>query len=391
VTDGAAGQSWNIMSSDLLASTSLHQILETRIERRPLLAGDLVVVYGAGKTGRRVMAFLRAIGIEPIGLLDMRAPDGATAGELPVHRPGSEPYAEMRARTTVVVAVFNRDADVGAIESLLHTLGYGRVVGVVELHDLLAQHWGDDYWLAQRDHSARHAADVLAGLDRLADDSSRDLYERIVAYRTRGRAEDAPVPMAGAQYFPADVPCRRAAMRYVDCGAYTGDVLESAERAGALEAACAFEPDAANFAALVEWAASRRGRTATYLWPCAVWSRTEQLKFHAAQGEASRVDSEGGTIVQAVAIDDVLPEFASTDLKMDIEGAEPEALSGALRHIARRRPRLAVCVYHRPQHLWSLSASIEALELDYSFYLRAHAHGGFDVVLYAIPAEQCAP
>jgi FkbM family methyltransferase len=378
------------MPSDLLASSSLHQILDSRIERRPLPAGQPVVVYGAGNTGRRVLAYLRAAGIDPIGVLDQRASGGSTLDGVPVHRPGTEPYADMRARATVVVAVFNRDADVRAIDSLLCSLGYGRVVGVVELHDLLAQRWDDDYWLAQRDHSARHAADVLAGLDRLADDASRTLYEQIVSYRVNGSATDAPRPMAGAQYFPADVPRAMGALRFVDCGAFKGEVLESAEREAALEAVCAFEPDAANFAALVEWAAARRRTVDAHLWPCAVWSRTEHLRFDAAHGEASRVAADGATMVQAVAIDDVLPGFSSTDLKMDIEGAEPEALAGAVGHITRCRPRLAVCAYHRPQHLWSLSASIAALELDYAFYLRAHAHGGFEVVLYAIPAEQCA-
>jgi FkbM family methyltransferase len=331
------------------------------------------------------------MGIDPIGVLDQRATRGSTLDGVPVHRPGTEPHADMRARATVVVAVFNRDADVRAIDSLLRSLGYGRVVGVVELHDLLGQRWDDDYWMAQRDHSARHADDVLAGLDRLADEASRNLYEQIVAYRANGNAADAPRPIAGTQYFPADVPRRRGALRYVDCGAYTGDVLESAEQEATLEAVCAFEPDATNFAVLVGWAAARRGTIDAHLWPCVVWSRTEQLSFDAAHGEASRVAPEGATIVQAVALDDVLPGFSSTDLKMDIEGAEAEALAGAVGHITRCRPRLSLCAYHRPQHLWSLSASIAALELDYAFYLRAHAHGGFEVVLYAIPAEQCAP
>jgi len=120
-----------------------------------------------------------------------------------------------------------------------------------------------------------------------------------------------------------------------------------------------------------------------------VWHATEQLRFAAGHGEASQLAATGDTVVQAVALDDVLPAFEATDVKMDIEGAEPEALEGAQRLVARCRPRLALCAYHRPEHLWSLSAAIDEMRLDYSFFLRAHAHGGFDVVLYAIPNEQC--
>ena len=190
--------------------------------------------------------------------------------------------------------------------------------------------------------------------------------------------------------FPADVPRRTGALRYVDCGAYDGDALRAGQRVARLEAACAFEPDPANFAALSTWAARASASGEIQLWPCAVWNTTDQLHFAAGQGEASHLGPAGEITVQAVALDDVLPTFEATDLKMDIEGAEPEALEGARRLVARCRPRLALCAYHRPEHLWSLSAAIDEMRLDYTFFLRAHAHGGFDLVLYAIPNEQCA-
>jgi FkbM family methyltransferase len=369
---------------------TLHKLLEAPLERRPLEPGSPTVVYGAGNTGRRVIALLRARGVEPVCVLDQRAGSDVTIDGVPVHRPGSEPFDQaMRARATAVVAVFNRDADVRAIDKLVCSLGYGRVVGVVELHDLLADDWGDAYWMASREHASHHADDVLAGLHRLADGASRTLYERAIAYRVRGDATDAPTPMDGLQYFPADVPRRAGALRYVDCGAYDGDALRAAQEVADLEAACAFEPDPANFAALSTWAARASSRSEIQLWPCAVWNATDQLHFAAGQGEASHLGPAGETMVQAVALDDVLPAFEATDLKMDIEGAEPEALEGARQLVARCRPRLALCAYHRPEHLWSLSASIDEMRLDYTFFLRAHAHGGFDLVLYAIPNEQC--
>ena len=379
------------MTSDLLAPATLHRLLDAPIERRPIEPGSPVVVYGAGNTGRRVIALLRARGVEPVAVLDQRGGSDLVVDGVPVHRPGSEPFDRaMRARATAVVAVFNRDADVRAIDSLIRSLGYGRVVGIVELHDLLADDWGDAYWMASRAHASNHPDEVLAGMHRLADDASRALYERTIAYRLLGDAADAPTPVDGPQYFPADVPRRAGALRYVDCGAYDGDVLRAAQQIADLKAACAFEPDAASFAALATWAARASASTDVRLWPCAVWHTTSQLRFDAGQGEASQLTSTGDTVVQAVALDDVLPAFAATDLKMDIEGAEPEALDGARRLVARCRPRLALCAYHRPEHLWSLSAAIDEMRLDYRFFLRAHAHGGFDVVLYAIPNEQCA-
>jgi FkbM family methyltransferase len=378
------------MTNGLHAPARLHRLLEAPVERRPLDAGSPIVIYGAGNTGRRVIAFLRARGIEPTCVLDQRGAGSLVIEGVPVHHPGREPFDNsLRARATVVVAVFNRDADVRAINTMVQSLGYGRIVGVVELHDLLAEQWGDAYWMAPRDHTARHAEDVILGMNRLADRASRELFERIIAYRCRGDAADAPQPVGGLQYFPADVPRRGGALRYVDCGAYDGDALRSAEQVADLEAACAFEPDPSNFEKLAAWTVSSASSAEIQLWPCAVWSVTQQLHFSAGEGEASHLTASGTTLVQGVAIDDALPSFQATDLKMDVEGAEPEALEGAERLIVRCRPRLAVCAYHRPEHLWSLSAAVGALDLDYTFFLRAHAHGGFDVVLYAIPNEQC--
>jgi hypothetical protein len=120
-------------------------------------------------------------------------------------------------------------------------------------------------------------------------------------------------------------------------------------------------------------------------WPCAVGERSGAVHFSGGRGEASRVDPGGGVVVPCVALDDVLPCAIPGYLKMDIEGAEPQALRGARRLLDRARPRLAVCVYHCPDHLWSIGAQIEELDLEYDLHLRAHGFAGFDLVLYATP------
>ena len=38
--------------------------------------------------------------------------------------------------------------------------------------------------------------------------------------------------------------------------------------------------------------------------------------------------------------------------------------------IAQHAPALAICVYHRQQHLWELPLQIDALRRDYRLFLR---------------------
>ena len=124
------------------------------------------------------------------------------------------------------------------------------------------------------------------------------------------------------------------------------------------------------------------------LWPCAVHNRTMRLRFASGLGMASVVRADGAEIVQAVSLDDALSGFRPTLIKMDIEGAEYDALLGARETIHRYRPGLAVCVYHQPQHLWQIPLLIQSWSLGYRFWLRPHAHNGFDLVLYAQAADR---
>jgi hypothetical protein len=70
---------------------------------------------------------------------------------------------------------------------------------------------------------------------------------------------------------------------------------------------------------------------------------------------------------------------------MDIEGAELDAIAGAERLIAETAPFMALCAYHRQDHLWRIPLAVAALRPDYRLVLRPHCEEGWDLVVYAIP------
>jgi hypothetical protein len=95
--------------------------------------------------------------------------------------------------------------------------------------------------------------------------------------------------------------------------------------------------------------------------------------------------------VDCVRIDDLVDSLGQPSpdfVKMDIEGAEPEALRGGSSFIKDRRPLLALCVYHRQNHLWELPLQVARVEPDYSFYLRPHNEEGWDLVCYSVPPDR---
>lgn len=90
---------------------------------------------------------------------------------------------------------------------------------------------------------------------------------------------------------------------------------------------------------------------------------------------------QGDVSVFASRLDDIVGATAVDVLRMDIEGAEIEALEGARRTLELHRPALQVAVYHRPFDLADLVEKISGFGYR-DFYLRTHRHNFFDTFLY---------
>jgi FkbM family methyltransferase len=70
-------------------------------------------------------------------------------------------------------------------------------------------------------------------------------------------------------------------------------------------------------------------------------------------------------------------------IKMDIEGAELNALKGCEQTLRRFKPKLAVTVYHSVDDFWEIPEYLKSLDLDYKFYLRHFTIHAEETVLFA--------
>ncbi|MDA1080056.1 MAG: FkbM family methyltransferase [Gemmatimonadetes bacterium] len=347
------------------------------------MSGARVAVYGAGNAGRNVSRVLRESGVRVTHFIDVRS---AALGELdgiPVLSPAEAHDTAL----PVVIAVFNRDADPRVIHAVLRGAGAQHVIDYVALHARFARELGDQYWLVAQPALRCHAEAIRKGLDEWHDASSREHYARLLAYRLTGDPSHLPDPVGGVPYRPSDLPQPTGAAHFVDGGAFDGDTARAWLDAGiTVERYWGFEPDPANFAALARWWTAFGAAAPTHsLVQAALGAEDGTVRFDSGAGEASRISGEGsGPTVALRALDSALARGTPTEIKLDIEGSEQEALEGARETIGLARPRLATCVYHRPEHLWSIPAWISGLGMGYTLHLRPHAHAGFDVVAYAI-------
>jgi len=339
-----------------------------------------LVVYGLGSVGCGIVDDLLADGTDVDLILD-RGKRGQSYRRIPVL--ALEDTGDGRlADRTVLLALHNHYVDIHQIHAGLLAAGAARVLTPVHLPALAPNaRTRPGYWLDTDFVYAAHRADFARVRDLLADDTSRDLFDAVIRYRENGNIADCPAPSLADEYTPGDLPRLKEPLRLVDCGAFTGVAVHKFLKAGyMIDSVVAFEPDPDNFAIL----ASRDfGIERSLCLPLGTWSTTRQLRFASDASMASRLSDDGDTVIQCVAIDDILRGEPVNVVKLDVEGAEIETLKGMRTIIAGQRPALLVSAYHLPAHIFEIVDLIDSWKLSYRFHLRVHEFNTFGVVVYA--------
>lgn len=122
------------------------------------------------------------------------------------------------------------------------------------------------------------------------------------------------------------------------------------------------------------------------LFPYGAYDENTALRFGVDDTDisSSRISESGTLEIEVRRLDDLLGDRPVTFLKMDIEGSELAALRGAERIIREQRPKLAICVYHKPEDMWEIPGFILNCHPDYKLYLRHYSISYTETVLYAI-------
>ena len=195
----------------------------------------------------------------------------------------------------------------------------------------------------------------------------------------------------GRQYFDLPYLKYRSDEVFVDCGCYDGTsaigFLNSCN--GDYKHIYAFEPDKGNLKKIENFYRNQ-GIDKYTLINKGVWDMDEELAF-AANGSANShiqgiIDKNESRIetIEVTALDKCLGNVDISFIKMDIEGAEYKALCGAKDIIKRCRPKLAICVYHKPEDIWEIPELIMDIRDDYKLYLRHYSFRDTETVLYAV-------
>lgn len=232
-------------------------------------------------------------------------------------------------------------------------------------------------------------------MDMLQDEHSKQLYRELLSVKfvekvSSARKNPLEAYFNPLQYFTPEMYLHREDECIVDCGAFNGDTLKRfiEIHGDSFERYDCFEMDRRAFGELEEYIGklpeNRRDKISAY--QLGVYSRRQKSYYNRKTDTlASALNSDGTEEANLVALDDVLKGKKVTMIKMDIEGSELSALTGAQDTIRREHPFLAVSIYHSTEQFFKVPLFIIENFPFYRIYIRQHTTITDDTVLYAMP------
>lgn len=187
------------------------------------------------------------------------------------------------------------------------------------------------------------------------------------------------------QYFEENIMKSTSGEIFVDGGCYDGRTVRQFVKwcNGDYKKIFSFEPDSQNYEN-AKRVFDEIGLTNIELLNRGLWSCERTLHFNADGSQGARIEENGGTTIHTASIDDVVKNERVTFIKLDVEGAEYEALIGARKTIEKNRPKLAISIYHKPQDIFELPELIMSIRDDYRMYLRHYQLSPNETILYCV-------
>jgi FkbM family methyltransferase len=358
------------------------------------IAGEFhsrIVIYGFGDLGRKMLSGMRKIGIEPLGIIDAGM---AVKTELIENIPcvsieeGAKRWGD---NAIFVIAIFNQsgEREFKAIKKTLEAQNVKHIAYFLSYFWKYASTFLPYYSISLPSQAFAQVEQIKKAFDLLEDNRSREDFAFFIESVTSPFPERTlPAVSKEHTYFPKDIICLSYDEVFIDCGAFQGDNLKKLHSLtrGRCKAYIGVEPDPTNYAKLQrcidEFRISFDGELNAQA--CGVGSHRHTVRFNSQGTISSSIAEIGRNTILINSLDDIVGSYVPTYIKMDVEGFELESLEGAENLLRKYCPKLAICIYHVQDHIWSVPLSIRSISSKYKIYLRRHREFLDDVVVYAV-------
>ncbi len=227
----------------------------------------------------------------------------------------------------------------------------------------------------------------------LCDQKSKDVFANLLEYRVSNNIKkiEEIYETSHKQYFPEnEILTPEHDEVFVDAGAYDGNTCCDFVSwvGGDYKKIYAIEPDSVMQRVLYANTIQLKGMNNIEIIRKGAYSKATKLTFrNDFRTGSSCISNDGEETVETISIDEMLKGERATFIKMDIEGAEREAIEGCRNTITQYRPKLAISIYHKPDDLWVIPYTIIQDYPFYNLYMRHYTDTTNETVLYAIAKE----
>ena len=230
----------------------------------------------------------------------------------------------------------------------------------------------------------QHKEEIGEVYSLLSDERSKSIFRSLLRYFLTWNPEELFLCETNALLLPGALS-GLSVKKAIDGGAYRGDSAREFFRFfPALKQIVAFEPDSVNFSRLTE--TELPGVRFDAL-PYGLWSSPGSLSFSASHNRGAHF-SPGYEKVPVTSID-ATPQCSDADLiKLDVEGCETEALTGAKELICSRKPALLLSVYHKTEDFFRLPLMVARYGGYRLHFLREPVCPAWDIRLLAVPETE---
>lgn len=232
----------------------------------------------------------------------------------------------------------------------------------------------------------KHEAEFERVYALLADDWSRLVFKNICNYKLSGKIDYLSKIASLRTQDYQELFTMGSEEVYIDLGAYNGDtVKEFIELVdNNYTRIIAVEPDAKNFKKLSKWQ-QENNLTNLEIIAKGIWDKPDTLSFNTAGARSSSLDLEGNSVIEVESVDNILQGTRASWIKIDVEGAEAQALRGAAYTIEQYKPKMLVACYHREEDLLKLPLLIHELNPAYKIYFRKHPYvPAWEINIFAV-------
>lgn len=226
----------------------------------------------------------------------------------------------------------------------------------------------------------------------LSDDVSREIFENVIRFRMEGKLKYL-YPCESMRTTLAELPGMESVEIALDGGAYkgdsAGDMLASLPN---LQRIIACEPDPSTFKKLSAFAESDEAKGVVFPVEAALSDRicVSESVVSGSRGSGIEGRNKRAKIreIRLDTIDNILSGERVDYIKLDVEGAELEAIRGAEKTLREYRPIVSASLYHRTGDLTELPILLaEKLGKCKMYLRRPECIPMWDLNLYVLPVR----